>query len=69
MKGREIVKFKTKLWKRSNKSFATTIPHIALLEMDESKEHDIIWEYNAKLQKWCFELRERRRNREVPPDD
>lgn len=51
------MKFKTKLWKRSKKSFATTIPHIVLLSMDESKKHDVIWEYNQKLGKWTMELK------------
>jgi len=50
------MKFKTKLWKRSEKSFASTIPHIALLSMDENKDYDVIWEYNEKLKKWTFDL-------------
>ncbi len=50
------MKFNTKLWKRSKKSWATTIPHIALLEMDEDKEHEIEWEYNKELKKWTFSL-------------
>ena len=32
------MKFNTKLWKRSKKSWATTIPHIALLDIDENKD-------------------------------
>lgn len=50
------MKFKTKLWKRSEKSFASTIPHIALLSMDEEKNHEVVWEYNAQIGKWTFEL-------------
>ena len=52
------MKFKTKLWKRSNKSFATTIPHIALLSMDETKNYDVEWEFNEKQQKWTISLKE-----------
>ncbi|MBR9675527.1 hypothetical protein GOV05_00805 [Candidatus Woesearchaeota archaeon] len=51
------MKFKTKLWRRSQKSFATTIPHIALLSIDEEKDHEVIWEYNDKLKKWTFEIK------------
>lgn len=50
------MKFNTKLWKRSQKSFATTIPHIVLLGIDESKEHDVVWEFNSDLKKWTFSL-------------
>jgi hypothetical protein len=52
------MKFKTKLWKRSEKSFATTIPHIVLLSMDESKKQDVIWEYDPKLGKWTLEVKQ-----------
>jgi predicted double-glycine peptidase len=55
------MKFKTKLWKRSKKSFATTIPHIVLLTMDENKHHDVVWEFNKKLGKWTMELKEKKR--------
>ncbi len=50
------MKFKTKLWKRSEKSFASTIPHIALLTMDEEQDHEVVWEYNEKIGKWTFDL-------------
>jgi len=53
------MKFKTKLWKRSKKSYATTIPHIVLLTMDESKDHDVVWEFDKKLQKWTMELKKK----------
>ncbi|MFT4343834.1 MAG: hypothetical protein ACMXYE_03735 [Candidatus Woesearchaeota archaeon] len=58
------MKFKTKLWKRSEKSFASTIPHIALLSIDESKDYDVEWEYNEKLKKWTFELKEIKKSRQ-----
>ncbi len=48
------MKFHTKLWRRSNKSFATTIPHIALLDIDEDKEYRVEWEFDKKLQKWTI---------------
>lgn len=53
------MKFKTKLWKRSKKSFATTIPHIALLDIDETKDYDVEWEFNKELNKWTFSLKEK----------
>lgn len=53
------MKFLTRLWKRSEKSFASTIPHIALLDMDESKKYDVVWEFNKKINKWTFELKEK----------
>jgi hypothetical protein len=52
------MRFNTKLWKRSNKSFATTIPHIALLEMDENKNYKVEWEFNSKIQRWTIVLKE-----------
>ena len=57
------MKFHTKLWKRSNKSFATTIPHIVLLTMDENKDYEVVWEFNEKLQKWTAELKPRRKSK------
>lgn len=53
------MKFITKLWKRSLKSFATTIPHIVLLSLDEKKENEVIWEFNKELNKWTVEIKEK----------
>ena len=53
------MRFLTKLWKRSQKSFATTIPHVVLLGMNEDKSHEVVWEYNYKIKKWTFELKEK----------
>ena len=53
------MKFRTKLWKRSKKSYATTIPHIVLLSMNESKDHDVVWEFDSKIQKWTMSLKEK----------
>jgi len=52
------MKFKTKLWKRSQKSFATTIPHVALFQLDESKNHEVVWEYNSEIGKWTISFEE-----------
>lgn len=52
------MKFHTKLWRRSQKSFATTVPHIALLEIDESKDYSLEWEYDKKLDRWAMRILE-----------
>ena len=40
-------------------SFATTVPHIVLLNLDpESKRYNVIWEFNEKIGKWTVELEE-----------
>ncbi len=34
-------------------SFATTIPHIVLLNLDPmSKDYKVTWEFNKKIDKW-----------------
>ena len=52
------MKFLTKLWKRSKKSFATTIPHVALLNLDENKQYNVEWEFNSKINEWTIRLKE-----------
>ena len=52
------MKFLTKLWKRSQKSFATTIPHVALFQLDDSKRHEVVWEYNSEIGKWTIDFKE-----------
>ncbi|MBU2617068.1 MAG: hypothetical protein KKI07_00105 [Euryarchaeota archaeon] len=53
------MKFKTKLWKRGRMSFATTVPHIVLLNLDhESKKYNVIWEYDDRSDKWTVSLEE-----------
>jgi hypothetical protein len=47
-------RFLTSLWKRSQKSFATTIPQAVLLHIDEDKENNVEWEFNKKIQKWVI---------------
>ncbi len=49
----------TKLWRRSQKSWATTIPYLALLNLDvENKEYKVIWEFNDKIGKWTLTFEE-----------
>jgi hypothetical protein len=49
----------TKLWKRSKRSWATTIPHIALLNLDlENKKYKVIWKWNEREGKWTVEFEE-----------
>ncbi len=54
------MKFITKLWKRSKKSFATTIPHIVLLDIDEKKDHSVEWEYNKEINRWTISIKEKK---------
>ena len=50
------MKYNTKLWKRSNKSFATTIPHPVLFKIDESKDYEVIWDFDPVSQKWSLDF-------------
>lgn len=52
------MKIKTKLWKRSPSSFATTIPQVALLPLDENKRYDVIWEYDKESDSWKVKFQE-----------
>jgi len=52
------MKIKTKLWKRSPSSFATTIPRVALLPLDEDKRYDVIWEYDKETDSWKVRFKE-----------
>jgi hypothetical protein len=46
--------FTTKIWKRSQRSYATTIPHIALLNLGvENQKYKVIWEFNERVGKWA----------------
>ncbi len=50
---------KTKLWKRSERSFGTTIPRLALLNLDvANKKYKVIWEFNEKVGKWTISFEE-----------
>ncbi len=52
-------KFKTKLWQRSQKSYASTLPHLALLNLDiENKKYKVIWEFGDKIGKWTVSFKE-----------
>ena len=50
------MKFQTKLWKRSAKSYATTIPHALLFLIEEGKRYNVLWQYEANLAKWSVEF-------------
>ncbi len=40
-------------------SFATTIPHIVLLNLDpNSYKYNVIWEFNEKVGKWTVGFEE-----------
>ena len=54
----EKAKFSTILWKRSQRSYATTVPHAVLLHINEDKKHELEWEFNKKLEKWTITLKE-----------
>ena len=45
----------TKLWQRSQRSYATTIPLAVLLHIDEKKDYNIIWEHSQG--KWKIEVK------------
>lgn len=50
------MQFKTKMWKRSQNSFGTTIPHIVLLNVDVEKENEVVWEFDQKSNKWMVSI-------------
>ena len=52
------MKFETKLWQRSEKSFATTIPQALLFMIDTSKKYDVEWSFNPSIKKWFFDFKE-----------
>ena len=51
-------RFLTGLWKRSQRSYATTVPHAVLMYIDENKEHELEWEFDKKIQKWTVKVKE-----------
>jgi hypothetical protein len=51
--------FETTLWKRSQRSYATTIPHISLLNLDmKNKKYKVIWNFNERAGKWRLNFEE-----------
>lgn len=46
----------TKLWKRSQRSYATTIPHAVIVHIEEEKEYELVWTFDSKLEKWVIEV-------------
>lgn len=51
-------KIYTLLWKRSQKSYGTTLPHPVIMYLDEIKNHEVEWEYDPKISKWTIKLKE-----------
>ena len=54
----EGIVFKTSLWKRSQRSYATTVPHAVILHIDEEKEYEAEWEFESKTKKWIINIKE-----------
>ena len=54
------MKIRTKLWKRGQNSFATTIPQILLLlrNVDMSKRVYAVWSIDLKTGKFTLEVEE-----------
>jgi hypothetical protein len=49
----------TKLWKRSKRSWATTIPHVALLNLDlENNKYKVIWKWGERAGMWTVAFEE-----------
>lgn len=55
------MKLRTKLWKRSPTSFATTVPQVAVLPLDESKDYNVSWEYDREHDLWKIKFEEIRK--------
>ncbi len=53
------MKFQTKLWKRSAKSYATTIPHALLFLINDEKRYNVCWNYEESIDKWSVEFKEK----------
>jgi hypothetical protein len=49
----------TKLWKRSKRSWATTIPHVVLLNLDlENNKYKVIWKWGERAGMWTVAFEE-----------
>ena len=46
----------TSLWKRSQRSFATTIPQVVLLHIDVKKKYDVVWDFDLNNDVWIIEI-------------
>jgi len=58
LKSKEKATFLTSLWKRSQRSFATTVPHPVILQINENKENQLEWKFDSKMQKYTVALKE-----------
>jgi hypothetical protein len=54
----KAIRFLTMLWKRSQRSYATTVPHAVLMHMDEEKAHLLELIFDSKMQKWIVSVKE-----------
>jgi hypothetical protein len=54
------MKIRTRLWKRSPTSFATTVPQLAVLPLGEDKKYDVSWEYDRENDLWKVRFEERK---------
>lgn len=51
---------KRKLYKRGS-SFETTIPMPILFAIDASKKHNVLFKYDAKLNRWYIDIVEEKK--------
>ena len=52
-----MTEIRRKLYKRGS-SFETTIPMPLLFAVDKAKKHNVLFKYDAKLNKWYVEFEE-----------
>ena len=51
------MEFRRKLYTRGS-SFETTIPMPLLFAIDAKKKHEVVFQYDAKLQRWYLSIQE-----------
>lgn len=51
------MELRRKLYKRGS-SFETTVPMPLLFAIDIKKKHDVVFQYDAKLQRWYLSIQE-----------
>lgn len=49
--------FKRKLYKRGS-SYETTIPMPLLFALDKTKKHNVVFQFDSKLNRWYIEFEE-----------
>jgi hypothetical protein len=56
---RYYMNLETLLWKRSERSYATTVPHQLLFNLEvPEKSYKVIWKFNERLGKWAIDFEE-----------